>query len=63
MMTEVSLTELTSQIMAQGYDEPTASRYAVLIGDIPVRDDAHRLVVIDEQGKILARLPWLSMFT
>lgn len=55
------LTELTREIMAQGYDEATASHYAVLIGDTPARD-AHGNVIVVEQGRTIATLKPLKMF-
>jgi hypothetical protein len=61
MNEETFLTELTGQIMAQGYDEATASDYAVLIGDCPIKDDDGHIVVMDD-GKIVATLKPLRMF-
>ena len=61
MMNEDSLTELTREIMAQGYDEETASDYAVLVGDTPCMDKAGNVVVMDG-NKEIARLKPLKMF-
>jgi hypothetical protein len=61
MMDEKSLTELTREIMAQGYDEATASDYAVLIGDTPCLDETGRVLVMDG-GRVLARLQPLKSF-
>lgn len=54
-MTDESLTELTREIMQQGYDEETASHYAALIGDTPCTDEAGNIVVFDGKKEI-ARL-------
>ena len=56
-MTRESLDELAAEIRGLGYDRRTAGHYAALIGDTPMGDDQGRIVVIDEQGKELARLP------
>ena len=61
MMDENSLTELTHEIMAQGYDEGTASHYAVLIGDTPCVDEAGNILVLDGEREI-ARLKPLKIF-
>jgi hypothetical protein len=53
---ESSLTALTAEIAALGYDAATAEHYAVLIGDTPLRDDDGRIVVM-ANGVELARLP------
>lgn len=53
--------ELTAQIMAQGYDQETASNFAVLIGDIPIMDEAGNLVVMDGEEKLAVLKP-LQMF-
>ena len=47
--------------MQQGYDEPTASKYAVLIGDTPCMDAAGNIVVI-EGGHPIAKLRPLDFF-
>jgi hypothetical protein len=52
MTDEDSLTEMTHEIMAQGYDEETASNYAVLIGDTPCVDEAGKIVVLDGEKEI-----------
>ena len=61
MMDQNSLAELTREIMAQGYDVRTASRYAALIGDLPLTDERGNIIVRD--GKtVLATLKPLKMF-
>lgn len=47
---------LVDRIKALGYDEETAAEYASLIGDTPMVD-GDQVVVIDENGQELARLP------
>lgn len=49
------LAELAEEIRRQGFDEETASRFAALIGDTPIIDDAGKVVVRDG-GRELARL-------
>jgi hypothetical protein len=56
------LKELTRQIMAQGYDEKTASDYAVLIGDTPCMDEHGNVFVMDGKKQI-AKLKPLAFFT
>jgi hypothetical protein len=51
-----SFCELVEQIKALGYDEETAANFAAIIGDTPCVDDQGRTVVIDEDGRELARL-------
>lgn len=63
MMDENSLAELAAEIMAQGYDEETAWRFAALIGDVPFTDEAGKIIVQDEQGNELSRLNPLKMFS
>jgi hypothetical protein len=58
--TPESFQELIDAIMALGFDEKTASDYAMLIGDTPVIDEQGR-VVVSENGRELARLK-LSYF-
>jgi hypothetical protein len=60
MMDRESLTKLALEIAAQGFDHATASQFAVLIGDTPIRDSAGRIVVQDDAGRILATLPPLN---
>jgi hypothetical protein len=62
MMDENSLTELAREIMAQGYDEETASNYAVLIGDTPCMDDADNVFVMDGRKKVATLNP-LNFFS
>ena len=40
MMEFDAFNKLVDQIMAQGHDDETAARYAGLIGDLPIRDEA-----------------------
>jgi hypothetical protein len=61
MTDEKSLTELTREIMAQGFDEQAASDYAVLIGDTPCMDAAGNVLVI-ENGRKIATLKPLKFF-
>ena len=61
MMDAKTLTELTQEIMAQGYDEETASDYAVLIGDTPCLDEHGNVLVIDGHRQ-LARLKPMKFF-
>lgn len=60
---EQMLTEMATEIMSQGYDEETASYYAVRIGDTPGYDEDGRLVVLNERGEIIARLRPLKCLT
>jgi hypothetical protein len=60
-MMENFLPQLRREIMAQGYDEATASRYAVLLGDTPCRDAVGNLVVMDGD-EVLATLPPLQFY-
>jgi hypothetical protein len=48
--------------MEQGYDLETASHFAMLIGDTPCVDDQGRIIV-EKDGKELARLKPLSFFS
>ncbi len=48
--------------MEQGIDELTASRYAVLIGDTPLKDAAGNIIVMDGDT-VLATLKPLKMFS
>lgn len=41
------LNELAGEIEKQGYDRATAERYAALIGDTPVNDEAGNIIVMD----------------
>jgi len=63
MIDDSGLEQLTQEIMAQGYDEATASEYAALIGDLPLTDEKGNVVVRDERGRELARLKPLKMFS
>ena len=53
---------LADAIAAQGYDEATALKYAALIGDTPISDEAGNILVLDEKGQELARLAPLAKF-
>lgn len=57
MMMEEDFTWLVREIEKLGYDEKTAVRYAVLIGDTPISDGAGNTVVREQDGRELARLP------
>jgi hypothetical protein len=61
MMDEKTLTELTREIMAQGYDAKTASNYAVLIGDTPCTDAEGNVLVFDGVHRV-AKLKALNFF-
>ncbi len=61
MLDENAFEELVRQIQEQGFDEETAGRYAVLIGDMPVTDEQGRICVMSG-GEIIARLKPLKMF-
>lgn len=61
MITEEGLTNLCNEIMALGYDEETASHYAVLLGDTPLTDPSGRMIVM-ENGNVLATLPPLKFY-
>jgi hypothetical protein len=52
---------LIDEIMSQGVDAQTASRYAYLIGDCPHSDDSGNILVID-RGEVLATLKPLKFF-
>lgn len=56
MMSKEDLSELTREIRALGYDEQTASEYAVAIGDTPIRCADGRILVRDARGREVARL-------
>ena len=51
-----SFRALFDSIMALGLDEATAARYACQIGDTPIIDADGRIVVMDDHGKVIARL-------
>jgi len=52
-----SFDALIDAIVALGFDEETAGRYASLIGDTPVLDSEGKIVVLDHNGKELFRIP------
>ena len=56
MLTEEQFCALMERIERLGYDEETAGRFAALIGDTPCKDEQGRTVVIDKDGRPLARL-------
>lgn len=60
-MNEEAFGELIDEIMSQGYDRQKAGRFAGLIGDTPIEDDAGNIVVM-EKGQVLARLKPLKFF-
>jgi hypothetical protein len=62
MMEENSLTELTREIMTQGFGEEKASELAVLIGDTPCFDAAGNVVVMDG-GRRVTTLKPLKFFS
>jgi len=62
MMEFDAFNKLVDQIMAQGHDDETAARYAGLIGDLPIRDEAGNLLVMEGE-KVIARLKPLKMFS
>jgi hypothetical protein len=62
MTDDIGFAELVREIMAQGIDEQTASRYAGLIGDTPITDFSGYVLVRNEAGQLLAKLKPLKMF-
>lgn len=48
--------QLVDEIMSLGYDEKTACEYAARIGDTPTRDQDDNVLVLDRDGKVLAKL-------
>jgi hypothetical protein len=54
-MDEHALAQLTAEIMSLGYDRATAGRYAVFIGDTPIRDQDDNILVLDGK-EVIARL-------
>lgn len=57
MMDEKALNELIREIMSQGYDKETASRYAALIGDTPELDPAGNVIVRDGDQVVVTLKP------
>lgn len=55
MISEEGFDKLIDEIMSKGYDEPTAAKFAAIIGDTPMVDEDDNIVVV-EDGKELARL-------
>jgi hypothetical protein len=55
MHTEDSFKQLIKAIESKGFDRETAGKFAVIIGDTPHVDEAGNTVVIDNEGKELAR--------
>ena len=56
VLTEEQFCALMERIERLGYDEETAARFAALIGATPHRDEQGRIVVLDRDGRELARL-------
>jgi len=56
-----SFNDLVEEIISLGFDEQTASYYASLVGDTPIRSPEGTVIVVDEKGMELARLK-LKMF-
>ena len=56
MLDEAAFGGLIDEIVSLGYDRETAGRWAVLIGDTPVLDRDGFVMVMDDQGQVLARL-------
>ena len=48
--------ELIAEIMSLSYDRETAGRYAGLIGDTPAIDAEGNVVVMEPDGREIARL-------
>jgi hypothetical protein len=61
-LNEEAFGDLIDEIQSQGYSAETAGHYASLIGDTPIVDEQGRFVVIDNDGKELARLKPLVFF-
>lgn len=55
--TDESFSLLIDEIRALGYDEETAGRYAVIIGDTPIADGKGNTLVLDEKGNLVVALP------
>jgi len=56
MMTMDDFSKIIDEIVQQnGLDRKTASRYAALIGDTPLRDE-NRKIIVKENGKEIARI-------
>jgi hypothetical protein len=62
MMEPDDLEMLAMEIMSQGYDEATADRLAVRIGDTPCYDEAGNIVVENKSGQVMAILKPLRFF-
>ena len=62
MMDLEQFKELIAEIMSQGYDRETAGRYAGLIGDTPAIDAEGNVVVMEPDGREIARLKPLKFF-
>jgi len=62
-MDEHAFEDMIREIQKQGYDAATAARLAALIGDLPIKDEQGRLVVLDETKRhVVARLQWTEWF-
>ena len=57
MLTMLQFDALVSELLRLGFDEEAASRHAARIGDTPETDEQGRVVIRDEAGRILVRLP------
>lgn len=57
-----NFTVLVREIMSQGFDEETASRYAAIIGDLPVRDSNGNILVRDVVRDEIVKLRPLKFF-
>jgi len=61
-MNQEAFNKLIAEIMSQGYDLQTAGHYAALIGDTPIADDDGNIVVLEKDGREIARLKPLKFF-
>jgi len=61
MMDKKAFLELVREIQGLGYDEKTAAHYAMLIGDMPISDEAGNIIVM-EGRRVVARLKPLKFF-
>ena len=60
MINEQEFNELVDEIKSQGFSAEDAADYAMLIGDTPIFQDGH--VVVIKDGKVIARLKGLKFF-
>jgi len=61
MITDDGFEALVREIMEQGFDEQTAVRYAALLSDRPVYDEAGNIVVM-EGSEVIATLKPLKFY-